>query len=96
MGVVVVQASAVVNDQIAFQVRELDPALAILLQVDGLVFVVEEFRDLKAAHVEPRVFECVIPEGDKILAHIAADQFHGLYHHVHGLVLINLDAVLGF
>ena len=64
--------------------------------MDGLVLVVEELGDLKAAHVEPRVFERVIPQRDKILAHIAADQFHGLYHHVHGFVLINLDAVFGF
>ena len=62
MGVVVVKPSAVAQDEIAFDLLEGEFALAVLGIVAGLVGVLEEFTDAKAAGIAMGVLGGVVPE----------------------------------
>ena len=96
VGVIVVQARAVGEDQVALELLQRYAAVAVALQVVGLVLVVEQLLDLEAARVAPRVLQLVIPAGDEILAQVAADQLHRLDDDVELLHAVDLDTVLGF
>ena len=95
MGVVVVEARAVAEDQVGLEVLQGDLPGPVLLQVLGLVAVVQQLVDLEAAHVPARVLQAVVPARDEVLPQVAADQLHRLDDDVEVVHAVDLDAVLG-
>jgi hypothetical protein len=61
----------------------------------GLVLVLQQFVDLKTTHIQPRVFQIVVPTGDKIFPRVATDQLHRLRHDIEIVDAVDLDSVFG-
>ena len=95
VGVVVVEARAVAEREIALDFGEAQLAMRVLLEVIRLVEVLPQLRHVPAAVVVVRVLGLVIPAHPHPRLHRAAHQRDGLRHHVQVLHAIPRDAVFG-
>ena len=96
VGVVVVEAGAVAQDEVAFDLLEGEFALIVLGIVVGFVGILEEFADAEAAGVAVGVLGGVVPEvGDAVLGG-GTDQGDGFLDDVGLGVLHHGDAQFGF
>lgn len=96
MGVVVVEAGAVGQGEVAFDFGVGQCALGVLGDVMGFVEILTEGLDVEAPHIAVGVFGGVIPSEADAGFGGAADQGDGFGDHVDGGVIAAGDAEFGF
>ena len=95
VGVVVVEARAVAEREVALDLGEGQLAVRVLLEVIRLVEVLPQLGHIEPPVVVVRVLGLVIPAHPHTRLHRAAHQRDGLRHHVQVLHAIPRDAVFG-
>jgi hypothetical protein len=96
MGVIIVEARAIAENEVAFDFGETELALRVLGKVVCLVTVLAKFVHAKSAHVGVWIFAPVIPTHPDTRLGGAADQGNGFGHYIDFLVGITRDADFGF
>ena len=96
MRVVVVEARAITEDEIALDLLKAERALLVDLVVGRLIRVLEQLRRSEAARVEVRVFEFVVPFHCRAVIRVAPDDLNRLLNHVHLFASVDGNAVFRF
>src|SRR4051794_29713553 len=96
MGVVVIEASAVRQDEIALHLVERKGPMGIELRELVLFLVLLETRGSKSARIFVRIFSAVIPCPPECGGGMSADELHGFYNRVHRLQILSRDPVFRF
>ena len=96
MRMVVIETSAVVNNQVALQFLEGNLTLTVLLKMHLFIEIVQEFIDLEASSVFSRILELVVPERHKFGIRITPYQLHRLLDDVYLVDAFDRDAILRF
>ncbi len=96
VGVIVVKAGAVREDEVALDLLEGERAVFVDLVVGGLVGVLHQLRGAEAARVLVRVLEVVVPFHQRAVLGVTAHDLDGFVDDVDGVLAIDGDAVFGF